>query len=50
MTNVEGIVTVKRDTKYNKGFFIQSFKNDKDMNTSEGIYIENKTDEGREDR
>ncbi|WP_064581049.1 endonuclease/exonuclease/phosphatase family protein [Streptobacillus moniliformis] len=41
VTKVRGIVTAIRKTKYNNGFFMQSVKHDKDIRTSEGIYVEN---------
>ncbi|WP_064614671.1 endonuclease/exonuclease/phosphatase family protein [Streptobacillus moniliformis] len=41
VTKVRGIVTAIRKTKYNNGFFMQSVKYDKDIRTSEGIYVEN---------
>ena len=44
VTKVEGVVTAVKKSKDNNGFFIQSRKPDKDDRTSEGIYIENKTD------
>lgn len=44
VTKVEGVVTAVKKSKDNNGFFIQSRKPDKDNRTSEGIYIENKTD------
>ena len=46
VTKVEGVVTAVKKSKDNNGFFIQSRKPDKDDRTSEGIYIENKTDVG----
>ncbi len=41
---IMGVVTVLYKTRYNKGFFMQSLKRDrdKDARTSEGIYVENK--------
>lgn len=42
--SVKGIVTGIRKTKYNNGFFMQSKESDGNLNTSEGIYVENKTD------
>ncbi|WP_156299122.1 endonuclease/exonuclease/phosphatase family protein [Streptobacillus canis] len=42
VSDVEGIVTYKINTKYNKGMYIQSEKPDQDSNTSEGIYVEYK--------
>lgn len=45
VNNVEGVITAIRNTKYNKGFFMQSKKADSDLNTSEGIYVENKSGE-----
>ncbi len=41
---VMGVVTALIETKYNNGFFMQSRIADKDERTSEGIYVENKTD------
>lgn len=44
VSNVRGVVTAILDTKFNKGFFMQNPNPDNDPRTSEGIYIENKTD------
>lgn len=41
--NVKGVITLKLNTKYNNGFFMQSEENDNDKRTSAGIYVENKT-------
>lgn len=38
--DVEGIVTAVYNTKYNKGFFMQSKEADKDIRTSEGIWVQ----------
>lgn len=37
--DVEGVVTAVYNTKYNKGFFMQSLNPDKDNRTSEGIWV-----------
>ncbi len=41
---ITGVVTTLYKTRYNKGFFMQSQKADRDCRTSEGIYVENKAD------
>lgn len=38
--DVEGIVTAVYNTKYNKGFFMQSKEADEDSRTSEGIWVQ----------
>lgn len=46
VSEVKGVVTLLRKTKFNDGFFMQTLTPDKDNRTSEAIYVENvaKTD------